>query len=117
MRKEILTEVLTKITGNEMNNSHWFEKGKGGKVIAETTKTKDEAKECGDKIYLGGQCKRGHSGVRYMSNSVCVICAKSDLRARRFNTTLIGIDKDRKIKSRIDEINEDRRLRKELENY
>lgn len=50
-------------------------------------RTRRQAIEAGDRIYLGGRpCKCG-STQRYVTNTACVPCAKADARAA-YATTL-----------------------------
>lgn len=42
----------------------------------------DEAKSNGDRFYIGSECKRGHSGVRYVAGGKCVSCAAQNVREK-----------------------------------
>jgi len=41
------------------------------------------AMAAGRKTYLGARCRRGHSGLRYVRQSVCVACARLHQKGRK----------------------------------
>lgn len=42
-----------------------------------------EAAELGERKYQGKTCKRGHDGLRYTANGLCVQCARESTQRAR----------------------------------
>ena len=82
-----------------------------------TKKTKKEAVEAGDKIFLGNKCGRGHDGFRYTSSGSCVKCMDACTTLHKLGSSVTETAKSRKIKSSIDDIIEARRLKDEMDDY
>lgn len=72
-------------------------------VRRRASEAKRAAERAGEVAYQGGPCKRGHNGMRYVSNGLCVQCA-IDHATKRQNAARRGRPARRYANSVADEV-------------